>query len=234
MVQSQRLDRISGQSQPIQTSLLPSIPLVPKTSRAPTKQQVFFLGQNTFHTQFKIPRNIMHELPHNHSKNPIQVHPLPCVGSYIKTCNNFRHFPDILSTTKVLWSRFFSFSLLDQILLLPIYNNPKSKSNHIFVQSSLQAQSFSFPLITLKPLAFISLTCLQSSSSSHLFASPRTLCQSPSKNLIHIFFKAFSLGYRYCIPFQQLTPFVMTYRATKKKHQKQKYIKSRFSFSFSF
>jgi hypothetical protein len=61
--------KIQEQSQPVQTSLLPSIPLVPKTFGAPTRQQVFFLGQNTFHTHFKIPKNIMHELPHNHSRN---------------------------------------------------------------------------------------------------------------------------------------------------------------------
>ncbi len=32
-------------------------------------QQVLFSRQNTFYTQFKIPKNIKHELPHNHSKN---------------------------------------------------------------------------------------------------------------------------------------------------------------------
>jgi hypothetical protein len=42
--------KIQEQSQLVQTSVLPIIPLDPKTSEAPTKQQVLFLGQNTFHT----------------------------------------------------------------------------------------------------------------------------------------------------------------------------------------
>jgi hypothetical protein len=41
---------IQGQSQPVQTSLLPNIPSVPKTSGAPTRQHVLFSEQNTFHT----------------------------------------------------------------------------------------------------------------------------------------------------------------------------------------
>jgi hypothetical protein len=130
MVQSQILDKNSGQSQQIQTSLLPNIPSIPKTSKARTTQHVLFSGQNTFHTQFKIPRNIMHELSQNHSRNPRHAHPLPYVGPYRNTCNNCGPFPDIFSTTKVFSSGFFSFSLLDQVLLLPIYNTPKSKSNH--------------------------------------------------------------------------------------------------------
>jgi hypothetical protein len=74
----------------------------------------------------------MHELPHNHSRNPRHAHPLPCVSPYRNTCNNFRPFLDIFSTTKVFSSRFFSFNSFDQVLFLLIYNTPKSKSNHIF------------------------------------------------------------------------------------------------------
>jgi hypothetical protein len=119
--------KIQGHSQSVQTSLLPNIPLVPKTSGAPTRQQVFVLGQNTFHTQFKIPKNIMHELSHNHSKNLRHTRLLPCVGPYKNTCNNFGPFIDILSTSEVFSSIFFSFSPLDQVLFLPIYNTPKIK-----------------------------------------------------------------------------------------------------------
>ncbi len=128
-----QIDRNSRQSQPVQTSLLPNIPLVLKTFRDLTKQQVFFSGQNTFHIQFKIPKNIMHELSHNHCKNPRHVHPLPCVGPYRNTCNNYGPFPNILNTTEIFSSGFFSFSFRDQVLLLPIYNTPKSKSNDTFL-----------------------------------------------------------------------------------------------------
>ncbi len=146
----------------------------------------------------------MHELPHNHSKNPKHAHPPPCVGPYRNTCNNAGPFLDILSIVEVFSSRFFSFSLLDQVLLLPIYNTPKSKSNHVF-QSSFQVQSLSFPFITAQPLAFLPQPTSKSSSSSHLFASPKSLCQFPSKNLIHKSPEVFSLDCRDCIPFQQLT-----------------------------
>jgi hypothetical protein len=54
----------------------PQYPLSPKTSGAPTMQQVFFSRQNTFYIQFRIPNNIKYELPHNHSKNPRHTHPL--------------------------------------------------------------------------------------------------------------------------------------------------------------
>jgi hypothetical protein len=100
-----------------------------KTSGAPIRQHVFFSRQNTF----KIPKNIMHGLPHNHSKNPRHVHPFPCVGPYRNTCNKSKFFPDILSTSEVFSSRFFSFSPFDQVLLIPIYNTLKSKSNHTFL-----------------------------------------------------------------------------------------------------
>ncbi len=89
---------IQEQSQSIQTTLLPNIPLVVKTSGTPTRQQVLFLGQNTFHTQFKIPKNIMHELPHNHSKNPRHAHPLPLslvlvlTETHVTTLNRFLTF----------------------------------------------------------------------------------------------------------------------------------------------
>jgi hypothetical protein len=85
----------------------------------------------------------MHELPHNHSKNPKHAHPLPYVGPYKNTCNNSGPFPDILSTSKVFLSGFFSFSFLNQDLLLLIYNtqnqnqnqttlfNHRSKFNHL-------------------------------------------------------------------------------------------------------
>ncbi len=75
----------------------------------------------------------MHGLPHNHSKNPRHVHPFPCVGPYRNTCNKSKFFPDILSTSEVFSSRFFSFSPFDQVLLIPIYNTLKSKSNHTFL-----------------------------------------------------------------------------------------------------
>ncbi len=39
------------------------------------------------------------------------------------------------------------------------------------------------------------------SSSFHLFASPKSPCQSLSKNLIHISFEMFSLGYKDWISF---------------------------------
>jgi hypothetical protein len=104
---------IKGQNQPVETSLLPSIPLVPKTSGTPIRQHVLFSGENTFHIQFKIPKNIMHELPHNHSRNLRHAHLLPCVGPYKNTCNNIGPFPDILSTAKIFSLGFFSFSLLD-------------------------------------------------------------------------------------------------------------------------
>jgi hypothetical protein len=60
----------------------------------------------------------MHELSHNHSKNLKHVHPLLCVGPYKKTYNNIGPFPNILNTMEVFSSRFFSFHLLDQILVL--------------------------------------------------------------------------------------------------------------------
>ncbi len=124
--------KIQEQSHSVQTSLFPNIRLVPKTSGVPTRQHVLFSKQNTFHTQLKISRNIMHELPHNHSRNPKHVHPLLCVSPYKNTCNNSRPFPDIFSTAEVFSSGFFSFTLLDRVLLLLIFNTPKSKSNHIF------------------------------------------------------------------------------------------------------
>jgi hypothetical protein len=37
-------------------NFIPQYSLRPKTSEAPAMQQVFFLGQNTFYSQFKIPR----------------------------------------------------------------------------------------------------------------------------------------------------------------------------------
>jgi hypothetical protein len=148
MIQFQRMDQNLGQSQPVQTSLFPSILSLPKTFEAPTKQQVVFSGQNTFHTQFKIPKNIMYELPYNHFRNPKHVHSLPCVSPYRNTQNNSWPFPDILSIAKVFSSRFFSLSLLDQVLLLLIYNTSKSKPNHIFLIIYYLCWSFSFPFIT--------------------------------------------------------------------------------------
>jgi hypothetical protein len=139
----------------------------------------------------------MHELPHNHSRNPRHAHPLPlpCVGPNRNTCNNSRPFSDILSTTEVFSSWFFSCILLDQILLLPIYNTPKSKSNHIFLVLFCVGHLTSF-LSYHNPLAFTSL------ASYHLFASPKSPYQSPSKILIHRSIETFSLGYRNCIPSQ--------------------------------
>jgi len=180
LVQSQRLDKNSGQSQPVQTSLLPNIPSVPKTYGALTKQQALFLGQNTFHTQFEIPKNITHELPHNHSINLRYVHPLSCAGPYVNTCNNSRPFLDILSTTEVFSSGFFWSSPLDQIQLLPIYNNFKIKIwPHFFVLSKTKPLTF-FLSLPSTYLHFLSL--LQTSSSSfHLFMSPKSRCQSLPK-----------------------------------------------------
>jgi hypothetical protein len=103
----------------------------------------------------------MHELPHNHSENPRHAHPLPCVRPYRNTCNNFKPFLDIFNTAEVFSSGFFSFNLPDQVLLLPIYNTPKSKSNHIFLVLYYLCWSFNFPFITPQPLAFTSSTCFK-------------------------------------------------------------------------
>ncbi len=92
--------KIQDQSQLVQTSLFLSIPLVPKIFGAPTRQQVLFLRRNTFPTQFKIPRNIMHKLSHNDSKNLRHVHPFPCVGPYKNTCNNSKLFLTFLAQQK--------------------------------------------------------------------------------------------------------------------------------------
>ncbi len=95
----------------------------------------------------------MHELPHNHSRNPRHAHPLPCVNPYINTCNNFGPFPDILNTAEVFSSRFFSFRLFDQILLLPIYNTPKSKANHtLFFSLPYKPNHLTFLLSPHSPL----------------------------------------------------------------------------------
>ncbi len=144
-------------------------PLSSKNLWSSHKTTSTFLRTNTFHIQFKIPRNIMHELPHNHSRNPKHAHPLPYVGPYRNTCTNSRLFPNIRGTTQVLQLGFFSFSLFDQVLLLPIYNTPKSKSTHFFLGLLI-----SFHFITPQPPTFISSACLQSSS-FHLFASPKSL-----------------------------------------------------------
>jgi hypothetical protein len=122
----------NSRTKSVQTSLLPSIPSILKTFKAPIRQQVLFSKQNTFHTQFKIPRNIMFELSHNHSRNPRHIHPFPCVGPYRNACNNSRPFPDILSIAKVFLLGFFSFSSLDQVLLLPIYNTPNQNQTTLF------------------------------------------------------------------------------------------------------
>jgi len=158
-----------GQSHPVQTSLLPNIPLVPKTFGVPTKQQVFLSGQNKFHTQFKIPRNIMHEWPH--SRNPRHAHLLPCVGPYENTCNNFRPFFDILSTTKVFLLGFFWFqsfwsSFTSTYLQHPQNQNPTTllspywKASNVtcllslpstYLTSSACIKYFSLHLISLLP-----------------------------------------------------------------------------------
>jgi len=95
-------------------------------------QHVFFSGQNTFHTQLKIPRNITHELSHNHSRNPRNVHPFLCVGPYKNTCNNFGPFLDIHSTTEVFSSGFFQSSHSDQVLLLSITTPQNQNSTTLF------------------------------------------------------------------------------------------------------
>ncbi len=100
----------------------------------------------------------------------------------------------------------------------------KIKPHFLIIVPSLITQ-LPFYHTTTPCLHFLSMSQI-SSSSSHLFASPKSPCQSPSKNLIHRSFKAFSLGCKNYIPSQQLTPFVTTCRATK-THQKQKHIKNR-------
>ncbi len=168
----------------------------------------------------------MHELPHNHSTNPKHVHPLLCVGPYRNTCNNSKPFLDIFITVEIFSLGFFSFSLLDEVWFLPIYNTPKSKSNHTF-SPLFKSSHLTSLFITPQPpcLHFLNLPQI-SSFSFHVFASPKSLCQSLSKNLIHRSPETFSLGCRNCIPSQQLTLFVMTYRVTK-THQKQKHIRNR-------
>jgi hypothetical protein len=71
--------------------------------------------------------------------------------------------------------------------------HPKIKIKNTFFSPPCFSYSLSF-------LFYHTTTfCLPSSSSFHLFASPKSLCQSPSRNLIHRFPKAFSLDYRYFI-----------------------------------
>jgi len=132
MVQFQRLDKDSGQDQRIQSSLLPSIPSVPKPLELSQCNKYSSQDKTHYMLSSKIPKNITHELPHNHSKNPKHGHPLLCVGPYRNTCNNSRPFFDILSTTEVLSSRFFQSSSFNQVLLLSIYNNQSPNSTHSF------------------------------------------------------------------------------------------------------
>ncbi len=90
-----------------------------------------------------------------------------------------------------------------------LFTTPQNQNQTTrFFKSSFQVQSLSFSFITTQPPAF-------TSSLFHLFASPKSPYQSPSKNLIHRCPETFSLGYRDCIPSQQLTPFVMTCKTTK-------------------
>jgi hypothetical protein len=74
----------------------------------------------------------MHELPHNHFRNPRHTYPLPCVSLYKNTCNNSGPLHDVLSIVEVFSSRFFQSNPSNQVLFLSIYNTPKSKSNHTF------------------------------------------------------------------------------------------------------
>jgi hypothetical protein len=122
----------------------------------------------------------MHELPHNHSRNPKHAHPLPTVDPYINTCNNSGSFPNILSTMEIFSSRFFSFNLLDQVLLLHIYNTPKSKSKPHFVNpfSSVQSFSFFFNHITTPCFNFLHLP--QNLIPHFIFLPP----QNPLANLL--------------------------------------------------
>jgi hypothetical protein len=126
----------------------------------------------------------MHKLPHNHSKNPRHVHPLLYVSPYINTCNKSEPFPDIFSTAEIFSSGFFSFNPLDQILLLPIYNTPKSKSNHTF-WSYLQVQSHSFLYVTPQPLAFTSLAIFK-------YPLPHLISLFPQNPLANLLLKIWS------------------------------------------
>jgi hypothetical protein len=106
----------------------------------------------------------MHELSHNHSRNPRHTHPFLYVGPYGNTCNKFEPFPDIFNTTEIFSSGFFLFNLLDQIMLVPISTpknqnqttlfSPLYKSNHLtyILSRHNPLPSFSPPhLIFLRP-----------------------------------------------------------------------------------
>jgi len=101
MVQFQRLDRDLRQDQQVQSFLLPSIPSVLEPQEFPQCSRYFFQDKTHFMLSSKIPKNITHELSHNHSKNPRHGHPLPCVGPYKNTCNNSGPFFNILSTVEI-------------------------------------------------------------------------------------------------------------------------------------
>jgi hypothetical protein len=157
-------------------------------------QQVLFLRQKTFYTQFKIPKIITHELPHNHSRNPRHAHPLPCVGPYRNTCNNSKPFPDILNIVEVLSSRFFRFSSFNQVLLLSIYNTQSLNPTHTF-HSSRKSNNLTFLHHQKTPVHFFSLHQI-SSTSSHLLTSLKPFCQSSCRNMIHRAHEEFSLSSR--------------------------------------
>jgi hypothetical protein len=108
-------------------------PFGPKNLRRSHKTAGIFLRTKHIPYPIQNPQKHHDELSHNHCKNPRHVHPLPCVNPYRNTCNNYGPLPNILNTTEIFLSGFFSFNFLNQVLLLPIYNTPKSKSNDTFL-----------------------------------------------------------------------------------------------------
>jgi hypothetical protein len=160
----------------------------------------------------------MHELPHNHSRNPKHIHPFPCVGPYTNTTTTL----DLFLTFLAQWKssrRDSSHSVFLIKTYFYLSTTPHNQNLTTFFLSSLQIQSISFPFITITPcLHFLNLPQI-SSSSSHLCASLKSPCQSPSKNLIHRSPKVFSLGCRDCIPSQQLTP--LSWPTKQQKHTKK-------------
>ncbi len=97
---------------------------------------------------------------------------------YKNTCNNSQPFPNILSTTEDFSSGFFSFSLLNQVLFLPIYNTPKSKSKPHFLVIPLKSNHLASLLSHHSPMPSFLQPASKSSFSSHLFATPKSPCQS--------------------------------------------------------
>jgi len=71
-------DWIEIQGQLVQSSLLPSIPLVPKPPELPQNNRYSSHDKTHSIPNSKSPKT-SHELPHNHSKIPRHAYPLPCL-----------------------------------------------------------------------------------------------------------------------------------------------------------